>query len=590
MGQFREAYARQVAAGGVERVVLATENCILLKLLAAEVRAVPVQQGGVNTLASFVGHGFALMDESPWLSLHADWRRTFRDMRRDYLDLSGKDRLPILDPDTGKPFHLLLAPPAESGAPAPRNVLVVAGGGSLSLLNRTRYPESGPPVVCERLSELRNFAVFTDATGARQYALGRGEPQEISAYQLERDACFGKRTAAAVGPAMVLNVLNPTPRVRVLVEETGTYLCDPRGRFASPVHVVGDRRVSLGAAGVGSARLVSPPLSTQAVGSGHYLVVEFGAGLRQNPNRLGSVERLWGTELMRDRRWLIGHARNISVLSEEEYAAFRPPEAVREFPAGLTHPQLEYTGFFETGWVGAESRMRLTQGEPGRDCVVRGMVPGLPGGEGFRTELTVLIDGAPAARRLLGPGEFEVRVAGGPAAGPRWVELRFSQVQTLPEPDGRPAAALVRFIGFEPRQEPPSARPPEKLSSFPADLAHPALEQYGISADGWGAGNFRARLTQAAPGGEVVVRGQVPEVGGNAGFRTEVVLLLDGREVARRALGPGDFELRAAAGKTAQARWVECRFTSMQALPPPDGRGVGAHVRFLGFEPARQGP
>jgi hypothetical protein len=466
----------------------------------------------------------------------------------------------------------------------------MAGGGGLSVLNRTRYPESGPPVVCERLSELRNFAVLTDALGARQHSLGRRSPRGIAAYQLERDPLFPGRTAAAVGPAMVLNVLNPAPRVRVLVEQTSSFAPDPAGRALPPTHVVGDRRVSLGAAGAGSARLVSPPLSAQEVGPGHYLVVEFGGELRRNPNRLGSVERLWGDELMRDRRWLSGHARNVSVLSEEEYAAFQPPEAVKTFPAGLAHPQLEYTGFFEEGWVGAESRVRLTQGEAGRDCVLRGMVPGLPGAGGFRTELTILIDGAPAGRRLLGPGEFEVRVPGGPVAGPRWVGLRFSQVQALPEPDGRRVGALVRSVGFEPHQGPPPARPPEKLSSFPADLAHPALEQYGLSADGWGAGSFRARLTQGAPGGDVVVRGQVPEVGGNAGFRTELVLLLDGREVARRALGPGDFELRAPAGKTAQARWVECRFTSTQSLPPPDGRGVGAHVRFLGFEPARQGP
>jgi hypothetical protein len=147
----------------------------------------------------------------------------------------------------------------------------------------------------------------------------------------------------------------------------------------------------------------------------------------------------------------------------------------------------------------------------------------------------------------------------------------------------------VRFVGFEPRNEALS-RPPDRLASFPRDLEHPLLECAGVHGDGWTGASFRARLTQATPGAEVVFRGHVPDAAGGGAFRTELVLLVDGQEVARRALGPGDFELRAPAGKTAQARWVECRFTDTQVLPPPDGRRVGAHIRFLGFEPPRQGP
>jgi hypothetical protein len=227
--------------------------------------------------------------------------------------------------------------------------------------------------------------------------------------------------------------------------------------------------------------------------------------------------------------------------------------------------------------------MRLTQPEGEQECVIRGMVPGLPGGENFRTELTVFIDGAPAERRVLQPGDFEVR-APGTGAGPRWVELRFSHAQYLPEPDGRTLAAHIHSVGFEAKNEALS-RPPQKLAAFPADLRHPKLEQAGIYADGWTEKAFRVRLTQAAANGEVVVRGQIPAVGENAGFRTELVVLLDGAEVARRPLGVGDFEVRAPAGKAPQARWVECRFTHTQALPPPDGRSVGAHIRFVGFEP-----
>jgi hypothetical protein len=374
-------------------------------------------------------------------------------MRGEYQEFTRATQVGLRDPETGKVLHRVIAPEIHLGDSPSNRVLVVAGGGSLSVLNRARFPEAGEPVVCMPLSELRNFAVFSDATGARQYYLGLDDPENVALVQLENDPHFRKRTMAGVGRAMVLNVLNPTPRVRVLVNHTGSFRGAPEDRVVPPLQVVGDRRVPLGAIGVGASRLVSPPLATQAAGSGHYLVVDFGPELRRNPNRLPSFEQFWGTELPRDRRWLSGHAREISVLSEEEYAAFQPPQAVKKFPADLAHPHLEYSGFTEDSWVGAEAKMRLSQADANQQCVVRGHVPGLPGGGEFRTELTVLVDGVAGEPHALKPGDFEVRLPGGSGAGPRWVELRFSHTQVLPAPDGRRVAARVTFIGFESRSD-----------------------------------------------------------------------------------------------------------------------------------------
>jgi hypothetical protein len=62
-------------------------------------------------------------------------------------------------------------------------------------------------------------------------------------------------------------------------------------------------------------------------------------------------------------------------------------------------------------------------------------------------------------------------------------------------------------------------------------------------------------------------------------------LLVDGQDVARQALGLGDFELRATVPPIgAWQRRVELRFSATQQLPPPDTRQVGARVQFVGFE------
>ncbi|VTR92737.1 Di-and tricarboxylate transporter OS=Yersinia mollaretii ATCC 43969 GN=ymoll0001_10630 PE=4 SV=1 [Gemmata massiliana] len=584
---FRAQYARRAAAGDVDRVVLAIENNGLSKLLASEIRGTPVSAIGVSPVAGSAEGGYRLMHTAPWLRLNEEWREPLREMGATFIAAQARGLFTVTNPDPRQPAHTLISPTYDRTKEAPERTLVVAGGGSFSLLNRYRFPEAGPALVCAPLSELRNFAVFCDATGARQHYFGYHTPDEIALYQLEQDPVLRGRTAGGIGRAMLLDVLNPAPHVRVLVSCTGSFRSDAARRQVPPVHVAGDRRVALGAIGSGSARLVSPPVATQPVGPGRYLALDFGPTTR-NSNQLTAIEQLWGAHLPRDRRQLAGHARDISVLSEEEYAAFRPPERVARFPDDLTHPHLEYSGIYEEGWVGTEFKIRLTQPAPDQEAVIHGMIPQIAAAE-FRTEATVLVDGRPTETRVLSPSEFEIRVPGGAGAGPRWIELRFSHSQILPAPDGRSAVALIRSVGFEPKNEALS-RPPEALASFPGDLRHPRAGVVGVHGDGWCSGTFSAQVWQPDPARDAVVRGQIPVVEGNTGFRTELVVLLDGAEVAKRPLAPGDFEVRVPAPKGAQAHRLECRFLNTQVLPRPDGRAVGAHLRFVGFEPKQPAP
>jgi hypothetical protein len=576
MTYFRSELARRTAAGEVDRVFLVTENNVLLKLLAAEVRTVPIAEIGYAPFRWGARGSLEFLDGAPWLRLHPDQEPALRATRAAFTAAHERERLVVRDPQTGQVLHRLMEPSTDRTAGRPERGLVVAGVGRLSVFNRYRYPEAGPDIFCAPLPEVRNFAAFCDATGARQhYVGGLEEPDAVSVYQVEQDPCAHQRTFAAVNRAVVLDVINPSPRVRVLVDYTASLKADPATRTLGGVAVIGDQRVGLAPVGSGAARLVSQPLSTQAVGPGRFLVVEFSAEPTRNPNRLSAAEALWGADYTRDRRRLTGHLRDISVLSEEDYAAFRPPESVARFPADLAHPHLEFSGFYEEGWLGPGARVRLTQADAALECVIRGMIPGLPGAEGFRTELTVLLDGTPVERRTLGPGDFEVRAPGAREAGPHWIELRFSRSQVLPAPDGRTATALVRFIGFEPSRSPP----PQQPSPFPS-VTDPNVQQAGGRPDGWTA---RAQLWQVAPNGVVVVRGQVPPVPGNAVARTELTVSVDGAAPARKELAPGDFEVRVPHEGAVGAHWVELRFTNTGAAL--DGRGAPVRLFFLGFEP-----
>jgi hypothetical protein len=579
MTEFNREFAARAAAGEVARVVITSENNVLVKLISSDARRVPVSVASISPFSKLltedeVNNRGKVPNTPATLALDAMW-----------LDPRNRQEPWMTDPDTGRGLHQLMHVPASWAGDAPDKVLVVGSGGSLSVLNRYRYPEKGPALVCAPLSTLKNVVVMRDATGARQLFQGMDFIEQVALHRLEPDSAFRHRTMAGVGRAVLVDVLNPSPRVRVVASYTGGHRPSPTDRHAMPAQVVGTRRVPLGAIGDGSARLVSPPVEPQRVGAANLLVLDFNIELSRPPNRVTGLEALWGNDLPRDRRFLSGHLRDFSVITEEEYAAFRPPEKLAKFPDDLTHEHLEYSGLYEHGWMNKAFKVRLTQAEPGHEAVVRGQIPAFPGNENFTTDVTILVDGRAVGTRALGTGDFEVRFPAGAATGPRWIEVRFSGSFILPGADGRPASAMITGVGFEPRDESKS-RPPEKLTTFPADLTHPALAHSGIDRDGW-IGQFgKARLWFAGAGRELVVRGNVPAF--RAGFRTELVVLLDGAEVARRALGTGEYEVRVPAGAGPPGpRWVECRFTEMQKLPDPDHRTRAAVVTALGFEPKK---
>ena len=130
----------------------------------------------------------------------------------------------------------------------------------------------------------------------------------------------------------------------------------------------------------------------------------------------------------------------------------------------------------------------------------------------------------------------------------------------------------------------PDRIPPRAITHPSIDLGNPALQASGLDGDGWLADTSSFTLFQPGISTSLVVRGMVPLVADPA-FTTELQVLVDGQEVARRTLGLGDFELRANVTHSGHwARQVELRFSATQQLPAPDTRLVGARISFAGFE------
>jgi hypothetical protein len=342
---------------------------------------------------------------------------------------------------------------------------LVESGPRLSILNRRRFaPDDRRYFVSAHWADVTNYLLYTASERGQHHAVPMESYPEhpVGLYQLEPDGGFAGRTCSACGRHVLFEVVHPTPGPRLMLSLTTTFMGDGQNRLP-PAAAVGAGRVPFPLVGRGSARVFAPPLAPQMLGGRPFLAVDLGAEPRRFRYRPTGAMRWYGAKLVPDPRKVVAFARDVSLASDEEYAALRPASRLTRFPEDLENPDLEYSGMYEDGWCSEAFFCRLTR--PGRaaEAVVRGLVPQIDD-PSFTTEATVLIDGQEAARRTLTLGEFEIRApvplapsglasgetGGGEGCGDvRRIDLRFSRFQRLPGDDKRPVGAQLSFVGFE---------------------------------------------------------------------------------------------------------------------------------------------
>jgi hypothetical protein len=230
---------------------------------------------------------------------------------------------------------------------------------------------------------------------------------------------------AGIGRHLLLEIVNPTPRVRVAVHFTRSFAGDGDNRLP-PAAVIGTERLPFSLVGRGSARVFSPPVAPQVVGGRPYVALDMGVDGSPFPDRRSvGLMRLYGRDIALDGRRLVAFTRDVSLVSEAEYRARRTLPALRAFPADLANPDVEYSGLYEDRWVSEAASVSLAAGGSPSMLVVRGTVPAV-GDRAFETEciisvalpryLTRRTRGSPIVRRPGGcpalPGAGRARTAG----------------------------------------------------------------------------------------------------------------------------------------------------------------------------------
>jgi hypothetical protein len=278
-------------------------------------------------------------------------------------------------------------------------------------------------------------------------ASGKSRPSKMI-WRFEPDVLEAGKSFEAVGRYLLFHIVNPTKRVRLVLDYTASIQSD--GKDSIPeASILGDGRVRVPAAGSGAARLFSPPISPQLVDGLPFIELDMGRDGTEFPDRRSGLMKLYGNELRFDDRRIVGFIRDISVVSDEDYHSLRAPRMLADFPDGLEDPNLEFSGIYEDGWMADRAVLWLSAPDHGQcNLTLRALVPS----EALSKTLSVRVtlDGRTVAlERPLAGGDLIIQVLANGDGRRHEIGIEAGPVFHLPGVGGRPASIRLRSIGFD---------------------------------------------------------------------------------------------------------------------------------------------
>jgi hypothetical protein len=247
----------------------------------------------------------------------------------------------------------------------------------------------------------------------------------------------------------MFKLINPSPKIRVVVDFTRTSLGGERSALPKDAVIIGEEDYPLGFVGQGSARVFSPPVKPEVFEQEAYLTIDFADRAAPIIKQKTGLMKLWGSKFNLDDRRLVGFTRDISIITEEQYQNLDRPTKISEFPDDLSrYPGLEYSGIFEDGWVGPESFFKLAGSHPGQVLYFKGYVPDTPAYRTRGLDLTISLNDHPTEVVNLRSGEFTLTRLIREASKVTTVRLSFSGSMPYGTNDARNLSAYIRELSL----------------------------------------------------------------------------------------------------------------------------------------------
>jgi hypothetical protein len=263
--------------------------------------------------------------------------------------------------------------------------------------------------------------------------------RNVALWQMEQDPWKADHHMQAFGRYLLLEVINPLPNSRLLLDFTTSPLAKT-GITLQPVTILGERPVQMDFFGRGGGKLLSPPVAPRLIDGHYYVAIDMGIQARQPVHARHGVASLYNAWLSIDPRHMVGFVRNISLVTDEP----APPSSITEFPTDLLQAGVLYSGLYEDGWMAEAAQVRLSGGGSSGPLRIKGERPNL---DDRPLTLSVLVDGEAVAERKLDPGDFEIEVPV-ETAGSHWVTLVADSTTPLPRSDQRVVSIRIEEIAF----------------------------------------------------------------------------------------------------------------------------------------------
>lgn len=300
------------------------------------------------------------------------------------------------------------------------------------------------------MNSVRNRLAFIHSDLGIYYyflpGIEQGDRRNTAFYAIENDPMFSGEAFFGLGRRMMLMVINPTPGARMVMEATTTVMKNFDSELPHPT-VYGDSITPVQFIGRGAGRVFSEPVQPMLYDGIPYISLDMGRDSRQFKNSLTGLMFLYGRDISQDTRYMTSFARDISLISEEEYMKLEPPDFVKTFPTDLSNRNLEYSGIYEDGWISENAFFVLAPKASSRRFNIKGLIPKIDKTE-FKTVLNMKIDGQQVLKRELGVGMFDIVLPVPNSIGRHRIDLNFDGYQRLPGKDGRPTGGKIDFIGY----------------------------------------------------------------------------------------------------------------------------------------------
>ena len=296
--------------------------------------------------------------------------------------------------------------------------------------------------IVEDIADVRNYMVLvsTDKAGP----LSPGSP--VSRWPVEHDFFDRQKGFYAIGRHLLFEVIQPSQNVHLRLSVSRSLMGAGRTVLPEGALIEGAEPEELGFIGSGSANVISRPIKLAERNGRYFFNINFQREGDLFPTAKTGLMRLFNLDIPYDQRRIVAFARDISLVSDEEYNSLNPPHLLQRFPKDLNNNDLEYSGIYEDGWVAESSYAVLKPLDRESLLLISLSIPTL-GNRLASSIVSLLLDGVEVGRRSTtsGSATFEIPVHTG---GKHRIELNFDRATPLPPPDDRPVSGQIRYMGF----------------------------------------------------------------------------------------------------------------------------------------------